>query len=76
MVAWQPVGIAMGVYDMTLRYLGEREQFGTSLASFQISQEKLARMLGHIQVCLWWLGMDGCFFLWCRSKFQQGSSNH
>ncbi|MEW5306864.1 MAG: hypothetical protein WDW38_005749 [Sanguina aurantia] len=49
MVAWQPVGIAMGVYDMALRYLGEREQFGTPLSGFQISQEKLARMLGHIQ---------------------------
>lgn len=52
MVAWQPVGIAMGVYDMALRYLGEREQFGTPLSGFQISQEKLARMLGHIQVCV------------------------
>lgn len=51
MVAWQPVGVAMGVYDMAVRYLGEREQFGTPLAAFQITQEKLARMLGHIQVC-------------------------
>lgn len=50
MVAWQPVGMAMGVYDMTLRYTKERSQFGTPLAGFQLTQEKLARMLGNIQV--------------------------
>jgi Acyl-CoA dehydrogenase, C-terminal domain len=36
MVAWQPVGISWGVYDMCVRYLKERDQFGTSLASFQV----------------------------------------
>ncbi len=49
MVAWQPVGIAAGVYDMALRYVGERTQFGAPLAAFQATQEKLARMLGSIQ---------------------------
>eukprot|EP00252_Welwitschia_mirabilis_P017688 TRINITY_DN3916_c0_g1_i1.p1 TRINITY_DN3916_c0_g1~~TRINITY_DN3916_c0_g1_i1.p1 ORF type:complete len:299 (-),score=43.96 TRINITY_DN3916_c0_g1_i1:359-1255(-) len=49
MVAWQPIGIAMGVYDMCHRYLQERKQFGVSLNSFQINQEKLVRMLGNIQ---------------------------
>uniref|UniRef100_A0A0D6R4H2 Uncharacterized protein n=1 Tax=Araucaria cunninghamii TaxID=56994 RepID=A0A0D6R4H2_ARACU len=49
MVAWQPIGIAMGVYDMCHRYLQERKQFGTSLNSFQLNQEKLVRMLGNIQ---------------------------
>ncbi|KAL4189725.1 hypothetical protein AMTRI_Chr08g166800 [Amborella trichopoda] len=49
MVAWQPIGIAMGVYDMCHRYLQERKQFGVPLASFQINQEKLVRMLGNIQ---------------------------
>jgi len=48
MVAWQPVGVCMGVYDMCLRYLKQRQQFGAPLASFQASQEKLARMLGNI----------------------------
>ena len=37
LVAWQPLGLAMGVYDMCSRYLQEREQFGVSLASFQAS---------------------------------------
>ena len=38
MVAWQPVGLALGVYDMCVRYLGERKQFGVPLASFQASR--------------------------------------
>lgn len=36
MVAWQPVGLAMGVYDMTNRYLRQREQFGNPLAAYQV----------------------------------------
>lgn len=52
MVAWQPVGMAMGAYDMCVRYLGQRQQFGAPLSAFQLSQDKLARMLGNIQVTL------------------------
>lgn len=37
MVAWQPVGVCMGVYDMCLRYLKQRQQFGAPLASFQVT---------------------------------------
>ncbi|KAA3490764.1 acyl-coenzyme A oxidase 4, peroxisomal-like [Gossypium australe] len=49
MVAWQPIGISMGVYDMCLRYLKERKQFGAPLAAFQLNQQKLSLMLGNIQ---------------------------
>ncbi|KAM2243099.1 hypothetical protein ACFX1S_009967 [Malus domestica] len=49
MVAWQPIGFCMGVYDMCHRYLKERKQFGAPLAAFQINQEKLVRMLGNVQ---------------------------
>ncbi|CAL9002819.1 hypothetical protein GBA52_019136 [Prunus armeniaca] len=49
MVAWQPIGLSMGVYDMCHRYLKERKQFGAPLAAFQINQEKLVRMLGNVQ---------------------------
>ena len=49
MVAWQPVGIAAGVFDMCVRYVKERHQFGASLGSFQLVQEKLARMLANIE---------------------------
>ncbi|KAJ6810635.1 acyl-coenzyme A oxidase 4, peroxisomal-like [Iris pallida] len=52
MVAWQPIGIAMGVYDMCHRYLQERKQFSAPLAAFQLNQEKLVRMLGNIQAML------------------------
>lgn len=52
MVAWQPIGIVMGVFDMCHRYLKERKQFGAPLAAFQINQEKLVRMLGNIQAML------------------------
>ncbi|OIW19103.1 hypothetical protein TanjilG_08903 [Lupinus angustifolius] len=49
MVAWQPIGISMGIYDMCHRYLKERKQFGAPLAAFQINQQKLVQMLGNIQ---------------------------
>ncbi|KAL9425987.1 hypothetical protein AB3S75_032871 [Citrus x aurantiifolia] len=52
MVAWQSIGIAMGVYDMCHRYLMERKQFGAPLAVFQITQQKLAQMLGNIQAMI------------------------
>jgi len=45
MVAWQPVGLAMGVYDMVVRYTKQREQFETPLARFQLVQEKVQRIL-------------------------------
>ncbi|KAI3435869.1 hypothetical protein D9Q98_001927 [Chlorella vulgaris] len=49
MVAWQPVGLAFGAYDMCARYLQQRRQFGAPLASFQLMQEKLQRMLSTCQ---------------------------
>ncbi len=49
MVAWQPVGLAMGVYDMCARYVRERRQFGSPLGAFQLVQERLARMQGDVQ---------------------------
>lgn len=50
MVAWQPVGLCMGVYDVCVRYCAQREQFGTPIAAFQLVQERLVRMCGNIQV--------------------------
>ncbi|KAF5832892.1 acyl-CoA dehydrogenase/oxidase [Dunaliella salina] len=49
MVAWQPVGLAMGVYDVCARYVKQREQFGSPLGGFQLVQERLVRMLGNVQ---------------------------
>ncbi|GFP93024.1 acyl-coenzyme a oxidase 4 peroxisomal [Phtheirospermum japonicum] len=52
MVAWQPIGVTMGVYDMCHRYLKERKQFGAPLAAFQLNQQKLVCMLGNVQAML------------------------
>jgi acyl-CoA oxidase len=52
MVAWQPIGISMGIYDMCHRYLKERKQFGAPLAAFQINQQKLVQMLSNVQAMI------------------------
>jgi len=52
MVSWQAVGIAMGIYDNALQYLKQRKQFGVPLASYQLLQEKLVRILGNVQAMI------------------------
>jgi len=47
--AWVAVGIAVGVYDNTIKYVNKREQFSAQISSFQLTQEKLSLMMGHIQ---------------------------
>lgn len=47
-VAWEAVGIAMGAYEAALRYSLQREQFGKPIAAFQLTQAKLANMLGNV----------------------------
>jgi glutaryl-CoA dehydrogenase len=47
-VAWQAVGCALGAYEIALAYAGRREQFGRPIASFQLIQDLLVRMLGNI----------------------------
>lgn len=49
MVAWQPVGLAMGAYDVAARYCAQRKQFGAPLGAFQLVQEKLQRMQATVQ---------------------------
>jgi len=51
-VAWVAVGIAIGVYDNVIKYVNNRTQFGAKISSFQLTQEKLSRMMGHIQAML------------------------
>ena len=48
MVAWAAVGAAIGAYDACIKYISERKQFKRPISGFQISQEKLARMMGNI----------------------------
>ena len=51
-VAWIATGIATGAFEAALAYVNERRQFGRTLGSFQLVQEKLARMLGNVTASL------------------------
>ena len=46
--AWMALGHATAGYDAALRYTMDRTQFGKPLASFQIVQERLVRMLAEL----------------------------
>ncbi|NQZ01055.1 MAG: acyl-CoA dehydrogenase [Bdellovibrionales bacterium] len=45
----QMLGIAQGAYEATLGYIKEREQFGTSISSFQGVQFQLAEMRAELE---------------------------
>ena len=47
-VAWEAVGHAIASYEAALQYAKERVQFGKPIASFQLVQSKLAKMLADI----------------------------
>jgi glutaryl-CoA dehydrogenase len=51
-VAWIATGIQAGAFEAALAYVTERKQFGRPVGSFQLVQEKLARMLGSITASL------------------------
>jgi glutaryl-CoA dehydrogenase len=46
--AWAALGHATAAYDAALRYVTARRQFGKTLASFQIIQQRLVSMLADI----------------------------
>ena len=47
-VAWQAAGCARGAFEHALRYTKDREQFGRPIASFQLVQDLLVKMLGNV----------------------------
>jgi alkylation response protein AidB-like acyl-CoA dehydrogenase len=47
-VAWMATGCAMGAYEAALKYSQERLQFGKPIASFQLVQDLLAKMITNI----------------------------
>ncbi|MEJ7832913.1 MAG: acyl-CoA dehydrogenase family protein [Nocardioides sp.] len=47
-VAWQAAGCARGAYEHALRYTKAREQFGRPIASFQLVQDLLVKMLSNV----------------------------
>jgi len=58
-IAWGVIGAAMDCYESARKYAGERIQFDKPIASFQLTQKKLAEMLTEItkaQLLNWRLG--------------------
>jgi glutaryl-CoA dehydrogenase len=51
MVGWASTGIQMGAFEHTLKYAQERLQFGKPIASFQMVQDLLAKMLANVTAC-------------------------
>lgn len=47
-VAWEAVGHALAGYEIALAYAKERTQFGKPIASYQLVQNKLTRMLAEL----------------------------
>ena len=47
-ISWGAIGAAMDCYDRALRYSKERFQFGKPIASFQLTQRKMVKMLTEI----------------------------
>jgi len=50
-VAWISTGCQMGAFEHALAYTKERKQFGKPIASFQMIQDLLAKMLGNVTAC-------------------------
>ena len=50
-VGWETTGCQMGAYEHALKYAQERLQFGRPIASFQLIQDLLAKMLANITAC-------------------------
>jgi len=46
--AWMALGHAVAGFDVALTYAKRRKQFGKSLASFQIIQQRLVKMLAEV----------------------------
>jgi alkylation response protein AidB-like acyl-CoA dehydrogenase len=51
LVGWEATGCQMGAYENALRYAQRRVQFGKPIASFQLVQDLLARMLANVTAC-------------------------
>jgi glutaryl-CoA dehydrogenase len=51
LVGWEATGCQMGAYENALRYAQQRLQFGKPIASFQLMQDLLAKMLANTTAC-------------------------
>jgi alkylation response protein AidB-like acyl-CoA dehydrogenase len=50
-VGWMATGLQMGAYEAALKYTQQRLQFGKPIASFQLVQDLIARMLANVTAC-------------------------
>jgi alkylation response protein AidB-like acyl-CoA dehydrogenase len=51
LVGWEATGCQMGAYEHAVKYAQERLQFGRPIASFQLVQDLIARMLANVTSC-------------------------
>src|SRR5260370_26620152 len=51
LVGWEATGCQMGAYEHALKYAQQRLQFGKPIATFQLIQDLLAKMLGNTTAC-------------------------
>jgi glutaryl-CoA dehydrogenase len=51
-VGWQAAGLQLAIFDVARDYAVTRQQFGRSIARFQLIQEKLSRILGNTSATL------------------------
>src|SRR6266481_2142790 len=51
LVGWEATGCQMGAYEHALKYAQQRLQFGKPIATFQLMQDLLAKMLGNVTAC-------------------------
>lgn len=84
-VAKSAVGLMIGAYDRVIKYCNERKQFGKPLVSFQITQVKLAKILGNITASIFMceratelykqgkltIGMVGLCKAWCSLRMRE-----
>jgi glutaryl-CoA dehydrogenase len=50
-VGWMATGLQMGAYEAAVKYTQQRLQFGKPIASFQMIQDLIARMLANVTAC-------------------------
>lgn len=79
------VGLMLNAYDKAIEYCSKRKQFGKVLTSFQITQEKLARILADTQAGLYMckratdllqkgkltIGKVGIVKAWCSLRMRE-----
>jgi acyl-CoA oxidase len=52
MVGWLACGVGLSVYDNLIKYVSGRTQFGKTLTSYQLIQDKIVRVMGNVQAAL------------------------